>query len=124
MNAPYLAYRAYCEENPDLFFFTDVYSTVDFSEKIFDNYKVTFTNMDFMGGWASGSPLQRKKLASYGLSSVEEAMTSENVRFVARSDYDTEWLPAYYRMKDREIRLEETERIGEYFTVYRILGGE
>lgn len=38
VNQPYLAYLQYCADHPENFYFTDVYSTVDFSEKMFAAY--------------------------------------------------------------------------------------
>lgn len=44
-NAPYEEYLAYCADHPGNFYFTDVYSTVNFSEKMFSAYPGTYSGI-------------------------------------------------------------------------------
>ena len=58
------AYEAYCDAHPEGFYITDVYSTVDFSEKMFvpgGGEELMPSNRDLAGGWLAFSPLQKKK---------------------------------------------------------------
>ncbi|MDD5939196.1 MAG: hypothetical protein PUC46_00275 [Lachnospiraceae bacterium] len=108
----------YEREHPDIFFLTDVYSTVSFTDRMFG--EAAPLNQDVLGGWACKSPLQEKKLMLFGISSMEEALTQENVRFVSRTDYDTGWLTAYYRSKGVNITLITETVIDEDLTVYKV----
>ena len=100
-------------------------STVDFSERVFDNrraWKCTVTNWDLMGGWVSKSPLTVKKLDAYGISSMQESLAADpSCLFVDRSDYDTEWLRNYYAQLGDSIEIQTVDVIGDgYFTVYEV----
>lgn len=123
INAPFQELYGYLgdEENRNNFYFLDVYSTVAYSEKMFENVDNSLDNYDLMGGWACKSPLWKKKLALFGIRSVEEALLEqENVFFVIETGGETDWLKDYYEDQGKEIRIEELERIGDGFIVYDI----
>lgn len=120
VNRPYRDYLSYAEEHGDQYFFTDVYSTVAFSEEVFGD-EPSPLNWDLCGGWACKSPLYEKKLAMYLLDSMESALLEDPYcRFVTRSDYDIEWLYEYYRSRGVEIRAELTDTLSDYWSIYRI----
>lgn len=48
------------EDNPDTYYYLDVYSTVSFTERIFDNIP-SKVNWQLDGGWIAKSPLDAKK---------------------------------------------------------------
>ncbi len=79
-NAPYEELLDYCREHSENVYFTDVYSTVDFSDPLFTAVGRP-VNYDLMGGWASKSPLEREKLENLGLlpeKSGVSAVSAEN----------------------------------------------
>lgn len=115
---PYLSSR----ENRDNFYFIDVYSSVSYTEKMFVDVDNTLDNYDIMGGWASKSPLWRKKLEAFSISSMEEALlTDETVFYVQKAGEDTEWLYRYYEDHNTPIQLELKETLENGFEIYRVL---
>ena len=126
INRPFDELIGYCLEHEDTFVLVDVMSTVDFSEKIFDNRRqdrLKAVNWNFLGGWVSKSPLEREKLARYGIDSMCSALAdgSGSCVFAARSDYDTQWLAAYYKSIGKDVTISEKDTPGDgYFTVYRV----
>ena len=123
INIQYQTFLNYCDAHPEALLLTDVYSTVDFSEKIFDNNKVIVYNWDLLGGWVCGSPLQEKRLALAGQTSMAQALiqADKEVYFAARSEYDTGWLEDLYDSKGVPVRIEAVDFIADYFTVYRVV---
>ena len=110
------------EENKKNFYFIDVYSSVSYTEKMFEGVDNSLDNYDIMGGWACKSPLWRKKLSVYDINSMEQALTDrEDVFYVQEAGADTAWLSAYYADRNVEINMELTERVGESFEIYRIM---
>ncbi len=128
VNRDNAAIAEYCREHPDNFYFEDVYSTVGFSEKIFKNVDNSLANYDIMGGWMCKSPLYRKKLEKFEITTMEEALLSaDNVYFIMETgtpDSSTEWLRAYYQEKGNTVSIEAVESIGDRYEVYRIERGE
>ena len=116
------------EENQDNFYFIDVYSSVAYTEKMFEDVDNSLDNYDIMGGWACKSPLWKKKLSAFGIESMEEALlTQDNVFYVQENGADADWLSQYYAEKNVKISLELTEDFAEEFEIYRIVpvtGGE
>lgn len=105
VNAPYLELYEYFAQHPENFYFIDVYSSVSYSEKMFAQVDNSLDNYDIMGGWASKSPLYRKKLQAYHIPTMEEGLCSmENVFFVRRKSEDMKWLSDYY--KDHGVTIE------------------
>ena len=105
-NLPYQELYQYLRQQSDDFYFIDVYSSVGYTEKMFVDVDNSLANYDIMGGWACKSPLQRKKLAAFGISNMEEALlTQDNVYYVQEKGADTKWLIRYYRDHGREITL-------------------
>lgn len=128
VNRDNTAIAQYCREHPDNFYFEDVYSTVGFSEKIFQDVDNSLANYDIMGGWMCKSPLYREKLEKFGIVTMEEALLSNNnVYFIMETgtpDDSTEWLRAYYQEKSITVSIEALESIGDRYEVYRIERGE
>ncbi|MBR2122916.1 MAG: hypothetical protein IJ930_08355 [Lachnospiraceae bacterium] len=124
VNTANRAYRDYLNDHPDIFLFTDVYSTVAYSEKVYEmGYSDNIpANHDIMGGWACKSPLYEKKLAAFGFSSMEQALLDdENCFYAAACHADNSWLTGYYAAKGIPISLMEYDKIEEAFTIYRIV---
>ncbi|MBD5453021.1 MAG: hypothetical protein HDR30_01670 [Lachnospiraceae bacterium] len=128
VNRDNAAIAQYCRAHPDNFYFEDVYSTVEFSEKMFRDVDNSLANYDIMGGWMCKSPLYREKLEKFGIVTMEESLLSaDNVYFIMETgepDVSTDWLRAYYREKGIAVSIEAVESIGDGYKVYRIERGE
>lgn len=123
-NVDNIAIAQYCRAHPDNFYFEDVYSTVGFSQKMFQNVDNSLANYDIMGGWMCKSPLYREKLEKFGIVTMEDALLSnDNVYFIMEAetpDYSTDWLYEYYLEKGVTVSIEAVERIGDRYEVYQI----
>lgn len=119
-NAAYTALLTYTDENPTSFYLVDVYSTVDFSAQMFDNSRAS-SNWNLLGGWACKSPVEAARLSAYGIDSMETALTSDtNVYYVARSEYDTEWIVEYYASRGVKVVVNRVDTVGEYWSIYSV----
>lgn len=109
------------EANQENFYFIDVYSSVSYTEKMFVNVDNAMDNYDIMGGWACKSPLYRKKLAAFGIETMEEAFLADaHVYYVQETGVDTDWLCAYYADQGKEILLQPVESPVEEFEIYKL----
>lgn len=123
VNAPYKELYAYLsgEENADKFYFIDVYSSVSYSEKMFENVDNSLDNYDIMGGWACKSPLWEKKLAAFGIDSMEQALRErEDVFFVRKISEDMDWMSVYYEEHGTPIETRLIETIAGEFEIYAV----
>lgn len=111
----------YCREHPENFYFEDVYSTVSFTRKIFQDGDNALANFDIMGGWLCKSPLYYEKLRQFGMETMEEGLVSRDaVYFIAEKDGGTDWLTAYYAGKGITVSTEQVDLIADTYAVYRI----
>ena len=127
VNAPYQELYSYLsgEENRENFYFIDVYSSVAYSEKMFENVDNSIDNYDIMGGWACKSPLWRKKLAAYDISSIEQALRGrEDVFFVRRTSENMQWLTAYYEDHGTPVEPVLVETVAGEFEIYAVKARE
>ncbi|MDE6185697.1 MAG: hypothetical protein K2G39_09765, partial [Lachnospiraceae bacterium] len=114
------------EENKENFYLIDVYSTVSYAgepycEKMFVDVDNSLDNYDIMGGWACKSPLQRKKFASFGIESMEQALRErEDVYFVRMKSEDMQWLLDYYEGHGTPVQVELVETIANIFEIYAV----
>ena len=109
------------QENADKYYFIDVYSSVSYSEKMFENVDNSLDNYDIMGGWACKSPLWEKKLAVFGIGSMEQALRErEDVFFVRKTSEDMEWLSVYYEEHGTPIETRLIETIAGEFEIYAV----
>lgn len=51
----------FTSSHPDIYYYIDTYSTVDWTEKIFDSDRYTKKNTQLLGGWIGNSPLDMYK---------------------------------------------------------------
>ena len=132
------ALQQYVEENGSRFYFWDVYSSVSYSERIFDSPVKGISNLDIMGGWLIRSPLTGSKYQTFEITSVFEALAEKREAgkevYLVIADYEKEplwgelkeWLPDFYRDKGMEITPVLKDRIvlkGQtVFFVYEISG--
>lgn len=120
-NAGDTAIKAYCSSHPDIFFFEDVYSTVDFSEELpGGTMGQNPMNCAIMGGWACRSPLWDRKLQAYGITDPYEALLSGKAEFICRLDYDTDWIAEFYAARGQKVRVRRIAGIMGAYGVYRI----
>ena len=111
------------KENRKNFYFIDVYSSVAYTEKVFENVDNSLDNYDIMGGWACKSPIWKEKLATFAIDNMQEAFISrEDVFYVQRTGKDTTWLYQYYKDQGIKIQMEPMEEPIEDFEIYRICG--
>lgn len=128
-NAPYEAFLSYCREHPENVYFTDVYSTVDFSDRLFEVGDEP-SNYTLMGGWAARSPLEAEKLRNLGLFTQSDSAEGQgldeillgnaNVFVATEADADPGWLLAYYSEKGMQAELKEEDRIGNDWIIYSV----
>ncbi|MDE6845524.1 MAG: hypothetical protein K2J99_07140 [Lachnospiraceae bacterium] len=116
---------AYCREHTENFYFEDVYSTVSFSQKIFGGTDNGYANYDIMGGWMCKSPLYKDKLSRYHIISAKEALLGDDNVYLIISDTEAldrgfGWLIDFYESQGVGVTVEETDKIGEYYSVYKI----
>ncbi len=126
VNREWLALTDHFKENQDNFYLIDVYSTVDYTEKMFADVDHSYRNFDLCGGWTAKSPVYRQKAAKRGVGDIEKDLVEkDHVFFVSKMNRDVVWLEEYYAAKGREIKIEAAEEIvvnGEVrFVIYRLL---
>lgn len=125
VNAGWYAIDAYCREHAENFYFEDVYSTVSFSQKIFGNNDHSYANYDIMGGWICKSPLYKEKLSRYHIISAKEALLEQDNVYLIMSDSEAldrglDWIINFYDSQGVSVRVEKTDKIGEFYSVYQV----
>lgn len=114
----------YAKANPENYYYLDVYSTVSFVEKIFEDVDNSRKNYDLMGGWYCHSPLQKQNMLTFtGVETMEEALLQEQVCFVAENSVDVSFVEEYYKAKDMKVSLNVIDTVGEGenpFVVYKV----
>ena len=123
VNQPYRELYSHLsgEENKENFYLIDVYSSVSYSEKMFEQVDNSLDNYDIMGGWACKSPLQKKKFALFGIETMEQALLArDNVYFVRKAGEDMEWLAEYYLGHGIQVELIKIETVADVFELYQI----
>lgn len=125
VNAPYQELYAFLsgDENKENFYLIDVYSSVSYSEKMFEEVDNSLDNYDIMGGWACKSPLWKKKLAAFGIDSMEQALKDkETVFFVRKASEDMDWLEEYYKGHGTPVETVLVETVAGEFEIYAVHG--
>lgn len=125
VNESWYAIDAYCREHAENFYFEDVYSTVSFSQKIFANTDNSYANYDIIGGWMCKSPLYKDKLYQYNIISEKEALLGQDNVYLIMSDTEAidrgfDWVIDLYRSQGISVTVEEFDKIGEYYSVYKV----
>lgn len=113
VNAVMESFDAYAKAHPDDYYFIDVYSSVAFSEKMFEDVDNTQKNYDILGGWADRSPLQKAATEGYHPDSLSRAelLLQDNFFFVCDRECDTEFLEEFYSGLGMIVSLKETDRV-------------
>lgn len=129
-NEVYEILESYFEEHSENFYFVDVYSSVayedngyTYSQKMFDTHGNKGSNSILMGGWASKSPIEKKKLAAHGLSeNMQDAVLAPNSFIAADKDIDMQWFTGYYEAKGISVSLKAVDEIAGEFVIYMVNG--
>ena len=113
-NERMVAFDAYSEENPQNYYYMDVYSTVAFSEKMFEDVDNAQKNYDLLGGWVSGSPLQKDATLLYYGESISEAelLLQGNFYFVIEKERSLDFLYEFYATQGITLTTEVVDEIG------------
>lgn len=128
-NAAYQELQTYAGEHAENVYLVDVYSTVDFSDRLGEPAAVP-VNLDLLGGWACKSPLEREKLRVLGLD-VDTTMESgtgaaanlleqDNVYVAAESGENMDWLAEYYAAMGTNVQVKAVDQISESWVVYEV----
>lgn len=131
INSRMQALESYVSQRQEEFYFIDVYSTVAYSEKLFEPKSQGLSNYDLMGGWAVKSPLNRKKLDAFLIEDMGDAVLNRADVFVIVQEPESpnfptleEWVTSYYEEKGQEVLLRKKDGIyvgkEAVFTVYRV----
>lgn len=119
-NGPYLEFYEYARNNPDNFYLMDTYSSVAYSEKMFDmTATVDKSNSNTLGGWAALSPIEDSKLAAYGIKNMADGLLQDNVYFVKKQDIDSSWLPEFYKAMGTSVELIKEDTVSS-FEIYSV----
>lgn len=126
VNKEWLMLQEYCRENEENYYLIDVYSSVDYTEKMFENVDNSYCNFDLCGGWTAKSPLYKEKLEKSGVTNIEkDLLEKDSVFFVSKANRNIKWLTEYYSEKGITVQPEAVEEIevnGEVrFVIYRLL---
>lgn len=125
VNKSWYEIDAYCREQEDSFYFEDVYSTVAFSQRMFDRRDHGFANYDIMGGWMCKSPLYLEKLAQRGIDSAQNALLQEDVYLIMSdeeaADRGLGWLTAFYEAQGTAVAVEQADRVNDSYAVYKVV---
>ncbi len=118
-------FDAYASEHADNYYYMDVYSTVSFSEKMFENVDNRQKNYDILGGWASGCPLQKTAIEDFSADAFSKAelLLQDNFYYVTEKERDTDFLYTFYAGQNMAITLEQTDIVGEDenpFVIYKV----
>jgi len=121
VNKEWSSLLEYCSEREDNFYFMDVYSTVNYAQKIFGDENSELENYDICGGWLAKSPLCGEKYGNFGFSSPRAALLEmDNVFFVAKQGTDLGWLKKMYEEETLRIRMEYREVVAGKFDIIKI----
>ena len=122
VNEQWQEWKAYCLENPEPFYYLDVYSSVAYSEKMFSDTASDYRNFDLLGGWCSKSPIASQKQAVRGIESAEEGFLTGQALFVtdaAKLERSPEFLISWYGEKGKQVSVTEMDKCGT-FSIFRI----
>ena len=114
----------YAKANPDNYYYMDVYSTVSFMEKMYENVDNRQKNYDLLGGWVCNSPLQKEARAEYTeAATIAEALLTDNFYVVAEAICDIVFIEDFYMSKGIKVKMEVQDTVGEGenpFVVYKV----
>lgn len=122
-NQAYEKIEAYCNSNPEAFYFGDVSSIAVCSYEYKFKSNTDYVNFLMLGDWYANSPLYAEKLAIEGIERVSDALLSrDNVYFLARKDLieDSEYISDIYEKKVCLKEIDEIDVTGNPYVVYQL----
>lgn len=112
-NKEWVVLTEYCRMHPENDFLVDVYSTVDYSGKVWENRK-TRENYLLAGGWMTQSPLLMERI---------QALDADNCGYIIAADRNTDWLFTFCEQRLDGVQIEKTDSISldgkVLFDIYR-----
>lgn len=106
-------------------YLTDVFSAVPYAGEL---YGKDSGQILLLGGWLSGSPLVRQRLALYGAEDGVQALTHPQTRLLMAGDRDVSWLGEYLAQRLGAVELQPQESVdcgeGVEFVIYRLMERE
>ena len=124
VNPQWQAMQAYCNAHPEQYFLIDVYSTVQYTEKMFTDVDNSYRNYDLCGGWLAKSPLTAIKLQKAGITNAieldQELASTPNLFFISNTERDITWLSEYYNAKNISVDISAVSDV-DCFTVYQVI---
>lgn len=120
-NTSFLKLYEYTMQHPDDLYLFDVYSSVAYSEKMFDKSKeISKENTELMGGWFYGSPIEKAKILKVSDGGMEEALLNDNVYIISKVDTDMQWLSDYYKSHGENAEISLMDSIASEFIIYEL----
>lgn len=89
------ALQDYCKAHPEQYYYLDVYSTVDYSERAVASLWQGISNYEILGGWIYGSPLMQDKHSQFGIEQALQAVLEGEAQVVVSYKRDADWLINY-----------------------------
>ena len=122
VNAPYIDLYTYMMNEPSDYFLMDVYSSVSYSEMVFEktSRELSRANSDILGGWAYGSVLQNGKNRRHDISDYRSGLLKDNVYFVIDKEQKMDYLTQLYADEGIDISTDLVETIDGVFDIYAI----
>lgn len=112
-NEEWAALTEYCRMHPENDFLVDVYSTVDYSGKVWESKKER-ENYLLAGGWMTKSPLLMERI---------QVLDTDSCRYIIAADRNTDWLFTYCEQRLDGVQIEKTDSISlegqVLFDIYR-----
>lgn len=127
VNEPMEAFRDYAGGQPLSYYYLDVYSSVYFTEKMFDQETNARKNYDILGGWFCHSPLQKGVLKEYAKQEAltqAEALLQDNFYLVLQREQDMSPIMAWYEGAKTPVEVQEVAALGQgdkALLVYRLI---
>lgn len=119
-NKPYLEFYEYASKNEENFYLMDTYSSVAYSEMMFDKVAVLDkSNSNTLGGWAALSPIENDKLLAHGMANMADGLLQDNVYFVKKADIDSSWLGEFYDAIGADVDIELEDTVSS-FEIYKV----
>ncbi|MDD2969701.1 MAG: hypothetical protein PHT21_09080 [Lachnospiraceae bacterium] len=125
VNPEYLALQEYCRDHSDSYFLLDIYSVVNYTEKVFESDEFLIKNYDYMGGWGCKSPLYYDKLKTFQMDTMLNGILENNtVHLISKADSNMDWLKQYLDDMGYQAEIFQTDVIQnqeqDIFHVYQV----